>query len=203
MFGCQFRVWVSHGKSVKSRRNLLKIRRSKRFRRKIGKNRPSGCRCNALNTPASGPPPAASYPGGLRYAHTHAKLCAKYYWYTPQSTRMPLSLQWITWGQLPFVGWAEKKIARQVNGAIVEASQQTWRTYEMNTQSNATVLDTYVAITYLCVAIHPERGASANGSGSRRIWLSELPQWLAERPGTMIVSIAPAWLPSLALLTRG
>lgn len=61
----------------------------------------------------------------------------------------------------------------------------------MTTQPANAVIDTYVNITYVRVTIHPERGAYADGSGSTRIWLSQLPAWLAERPGTMIVSVQP------------
>jgi hypothetical protein len=46
----------------------------------------------------------------------------------------------------------------------------------------------FLEITYLCVEIRPW-GAAANGSGSTRLYLSELPKWLAERPGTLIVSL--------------
>jgi hypothetical protein len=40
----------------------------------------------------------------------------------------------------------------------------------------------YVSVRYLCVT---------GGSGTTRCYAAELPEWLAERPGTMIIGIDP------------
>lgn len=53
------------------------------------------------------------------------------------------------------------------------------------------ITDTYVEMTYLRVCLRLDGTTSAGGSGQRRIWLSEVPKWLVDNPGAMIVSMCP------------
>lgn len=47
----------------------------------------------------------------------------------------------------------------------------------------------WLEVTYLVVSFTELRGVEAGGSGSKRIWMSDLVEWLERNPGTMIVSI--------------
>lgn len=53
--------------------------------------------------------------------------------------------------------------------------------------------DVYFEMSYLIMAIRVEGGflqsTTAGGSGTRRIWLSEIPGWLLSNPGAMILSL--------------
>lgn len=47
----------------------------------------------------------------------------------------------------------------------------------------------WLEVGYLRIEQSPTQGTRPGGSGTARMWLSELAAWLRERPGLLIVSI--------------
>lgn len=55
--------------------------------------------------------------------------------------------------------------------------------------SERTIIDRYMSVSYLRVEVGIAGTVHAGGSGERRVWLSEIPSWLARNPGLLIVSM--------------